>query len=136
MKYKYIPHTADIQFQAFGKSLEEVFSNSLEAMIKSICDEKVSPKVERKIKVKGNDIENLLYNFLEEVLFLFDSKNFIFSKIKEIKIDKKKNILNAVLLGDSSEKYSTHLDIKAVTYNDMFVRFDNKKWIAQVTIDV
>ena len=36
-KYKFLEHTADIKFQAFGKSLEEVFSNCAYAMFNSIC---------------------------------------------------------------------------------------------------
>ena len=80
MKYIYLDHTADIKFQAFGKSLNEVFSNSAYAMINILCEEKVKEKITKKIKVKGIDKKALLYSFLEEILFLLNTKQFLSSK--------------------------------------------------------
>ena len=81
MKYQFIEHTADVEFEAHGKSLEEVFSNCVDAFVKSISNEKILKKEIKTFEVEGNDLENLLYNFLEEFLILFDSENFILSKI-------------------------------------------------------
>lgn len=134
MKYKFIEHTADIQFQAFGKTIEEAFSNSALAMTKSITDETIDTKIEKKIAVSGHDRESLLYNFLEELLLLFDSEHFIFAKVSEIKIED--NELTATILGDLAEGYEIHLDIKAITYNEMFVRLQQDIWTTQVTLDV
>ncbi len=133
--FKFLEHTADIKFQAFGKSVEDVFKNSALAMFNSMYDGKVNDKKSFKINVKGNDFEGLLYNFLEELLFLFDSENFFISKVKNIKITKDFK-LKAEFLGDNAENYGIHLDIKAVTYHEMFVKQENKKWIAQVVLDV
>lgn len=134
MKYKFIEHTADIQFQAFGKTIEEAFSNSALAMTKSITDDKIDSKIERKIIVSGHDRESLLYNFLEELLILFDSEHFIPALVSEIKIEDLK--LTATILGDLAENYEIHLDIKAITYNEMFVRLQQDVWTTQVTLDV
>jgi len=137
-KYIFLKHTADIKFQAFGKNVEEVFENSASAMFTSIYDGKIKGKREIEIKVSGKDFESLLYNFLEELLFLFDSENFFVSKISKIKIDKKNLNLSAKVSGDDAKNYEIHLDIKAVTYNDMFVKFDEEKkqWVTQVVLDV
>jgi SHS2 domain-containing protein len=93
--------------------------------------------LKKKIKVNGKDMESLLYNFLEELLFLMDSKNFFLSKAK-VKIDEKsgEHELTAELYGDKAGNYSISLDVKAVTYNSMFVRREKGKWICQVVIDV
>lgn len=135
-KFKFLEHTADLKFQAFGKDIEEVFKNSALAMIFSIYDKKIKEDKKIKINVKGKDFESLLYNFLEELLFLFDSENFLMSKIEKIKINKKKFELNAEISGDNAENYETHVDIKAITYNDMFVKKQRNKYIAQVVLDV
>jgi len=127
-------HTADIQFQAFGKTLEESFSNSALALTKSITDDSISKKIKKEITATGHDFESLLYNFLEELLVLFDSEHFITSEIVDIKIKNKK--LNATIIGDLAEGYEIHLDIKAVTYNEMFVKLENDVWTTQVTLDV
>jgi len=135
-KFKFLEHTADIKFQAFGKTIEEVFENSALAMFNSMSDEKVKEKKSFKINVKGKDFESLLYNFLEELLFLFDSEYFFMSKVKSIKIDKKNFKLNAEVIGDDAKNYEIHIDIKAITYNEMFVKKEGDKFISQVVMDV
>lgn len=134
-KYEYIEHTADIQFQAFGQSLEEVFENSALAMVNATSEDKVKSIAEKNIAVEGKDNEALLYNFLEELLFLFDSEHFILSKVESLKIDEGK--LTAEVSGDEVKKYDIKIDVKAITYNSMFVKKDKKGlWISQVVLDV
>lgn len=136
-KFKFLEHTADIKFRAYGDTLEKVFENSALALKEVICDKiKIHEKKEKKIKIKGIDLESLLYNFLEEFLFLLDSKGFIISNIKKIKIDKLKFILEAVILGDDSSDYNISNSVKAVTYNEMFIKKEKNKYVAQVVLDV
>jgi len=135
MRFKFLEHTADIKFQSYGKTLEKAFENSALATFKVMYEGKVKARIKKKIKVKGKDLESLLYNFLEELLFLLDSEGFFVSKAK-VSIDKKKLELNAELIGDSASNYSIGLDVKAVTYNEMFVKKDRKGYICQVVLDV
>lgn len=131
MKYKYLEHTADIKFQAFGKTLEESFSNAALAVTNIISEDKIKEKITKKIKVRGVDKKSLLYSFLEELLFLLNTEDFILSKVKEIKIGKE---LTATLIGDDTKDYKLHTDIKAVTYNEMFIK--EKPYIVQVVLDI
>jgi len=132
MKYKYLEHTADIKFQAFGKSLEEAFSNATYAMINIISEDKIKDKITKRIKVTGMDKKALLYSFLEEILFLLNAKSFLLGRVKEIKIKDKK--LTATLSGDDLKNYKLGLDVKAVTYNDMFIK--EKPYVVQVVLDI
>ncbi len=149
MRYKFLEHTADMKFQSFGKTLEEAFENSALAEFSIMYDGKVKPAKKKKISVHGKDFESLLYNFLEELLFLLDSENFFLSKIDKIKIkrisiNKNKRKCNyeleAEVLGDDAENYEISLDVKAITYNEMFVRKEKikgkDKWVCQVVVDV
>jgi len=134
-KFKFLEHTADIKFQAFGKNLEEVFENSSLALKEAICGKKkIKGTKEKIIKIKGRDFESLMYKFLEEILYLLDSSNFLISKIKEIKI--KDFTLKAILSGDSSKNYWFTNSVKAITYNEMFIKKKEGKWISQVVLDV
>jgi len=133
-KFEFLEHTADIKFQAFGNTLEEVFENSALAMTNSMYDGKVKEKIIKKIKVKGKDNERLLYEFLEELLFLLDSEDFILSNVKKIKINK--NDLEAEIIGDKASDYEIHIIVKAVTYNEMFVKKIKNNWVCQVILDV
>ncbi len=141
MKFKFLEHTADVKFQAFGKSLEEAFENAAlalqEVMTKGI---KVKEKIKKKITmaVEGSGKEGLLYSFLEEFLFLLDAKDFLLSKIKKIKIEEEvgRYELEAEVMGDKASNYKFTNDVKAVTYNSMFVKREGKAYICQVVLDV
>jgi SHS2 domain-containing protein len=137
-KFKFLEHTADVKFQAFGKTLEECFKNSAIALKKTIFEDKTKEKKEMKIEVKGKDLESLLYNFLEEILYFLEADNFLLNKIKSIKIDKKEKKLLAVVVGDKASSYNFTNPVKAITYNEMFVKQQKqgKSWIAQVVLDV
>ena len=135
-KFKFLEHTADVKFQAFGKSLGEVFENCALAMFNAMYEDKIKEVKEFKIKAEGKDFESLLYNFLEEFLVLLDSENFFLSRVKSIKVDEKNLKVEAVIVGDDAESYKIPLDVKAITYNDMFVKREGDKWVAQVVLDV
>ena len=138
-KFKFLAHTADIKFQAFGSNLENCFENAALALKKIINKEKVNEKIKKQIKVKGKDLESLLYNLLEELLFLFETKDFIWDKLKiKIKDQDKKLELNAEVLGDNIKNYRVRGIVKAITYNEMFVKINEKKhqYVCQVVVDV
>ena len=138
MKYKFLQHTADIKFQAFGDSTEKCFENAGYALLNIMCRQKIKSALKKRIIVRGNDFESLLYNFLEEFLFLLDSENFLLGEIKEIKINKKKNKyeLIAEICGDKTSDYEMSANVKAITYHEMFVRQEKEKWVCQVVVDV
>ena len=135
MKYEFLKHTADVKFRAYGNTLNKAFENSAIAMFKVMYPKRINSKVKKKIKVKGKDLENLLYNFLEELIILLDSRNFFLSKIS-VKINTDKNELTDLLEGDNSKNYEANLEVKAVTYNEMFVKKIKGKWVCQVVLDV
>lgn len=137
MKYKFLPHTADIKFRAYGKTIEEAYENSLLALKESIIPKtRIKKLKKRKIKVKGRDYESLLYNFLEEFLFLLDAEDFLISKVQNLKINKKNFTAVAIIKGDKASNYEFTNDVKAITYNDMFIKYEKGMWITQVVLDV
>jgi SHS2 domain-containing protein len=135
--YKFLSHTADIKFQAFGKNIEECFKNSAYALKEIISGKaRIKPRIKKTIKIKGRDNESLLYNFLEEFLFLLDSRGFVLGKISLIKINKKRFGLNAVIYGDNAKNYNFSNPVKAITYNNMFLKTEKTKYTAQIVLDV
>ncbi len=134
MKYKFLEHTADVKFQAFGKNLNEVFENSALALKETICDRaKIKEKRKVKVTAKGKDYEALLYRFLEEILYLLEAEGFVMAKAR-VKITGFR--LTAVLAGDNTANYKFTNPVKAVTYNEMFIKKQKDKWVSQVVLDV
>ena len=162
MAYKFLPHTGDVKFQAEGKTLEEAFSEASLALKEAISGKiKIKEKIRKNISMQAGDTESLLYNFLEEFLYLLDAEDFIPSNIKSISINcqksnnqlinKKTNNkankvspisaegtlnLTAIAIGDQASNYKFTNDVKAITYNDMFIKKQKDKFIVQAVLDV
>jgi len=131
-KYEFIEHTADIKFIAYGKNLEELFSNCGKALLEVINNEEdILENKEKSFEVKGRDNEELLLNFLEEFLYLLDAENFIVSEIIKLNIFRGK--LSCLVSGDSSIKYSSSNNVKAITYSGMKIE-ESKKGILKCTV--
>jgi len=121
MSYSFIPHTADVKVDVREKSVKEVFVSAAMAMKEVMAGKIRTGEVNsHKINVSGKDLESLLYNFLEEFLFLFDAEDFIMSRIVDIKLDKDIFKLSAEVIGDKASGYKISNGVKAITYNDMF----------------
>lgn len=135
-KYSFFPHTADSKFRAYGKNTETQFANAALALTSIMFEhKKITPRQEKKISVSGADMKALLYNWLEELLFLLDTKGFVLHAVKKLKISKnKKYKLSAVVQGDSDQgKYEVVGSlVKAVTYSEMEI---TKKYV-QVVVDI
>jgi len=139
MEYTFLDHTADVKFQAFGNTLEEAFVSSFYALKETICGNiEIKNQIKKEVLIEGTDITNVLYKFLEEFLFLLDSESFLASKIEKIELNEKENKLKVAILGDKAENYTFTNDVKAITYNDMSIEFNEhtKKFVLQVVMDV
>jgi len=131
MSYELLEHTADVKFRAEGGTIEEMFSSAADALNETIRgDIKILEQRAVTFDVEGKDAEELLYNFLEEFLFLLDSEDFLVSSISEISVNDNK--LKAVVMGDDAKNYKFTNDVKAVTYSEMKVD-DN---VCVVVLDV
>jgi len=137
MSYTFLSHTADLKVLVKEKNINLAFSNSAFALREAICGKlEIKPKILKKFSVKGDDFESLFYNFLEEFLFLLDAKGFLLSKIEKFKLDEKNFKISAEVLGDKAENYKFSNDVKAITYNDMFIGKRGKSFICQFVLDV
>jgi len=129
--------TADVAFEAYGESLDELFANAALAMFEVMINtKKVEPKIEKKIEVEGNDLQSLLFNWLNELLVFYGAENLAFSKF-EVKIDEKNLKLEASCYGEeiNLEKHETKTEVKACTYHQMKVE-KNEFWKARVILDI
>jgi len=137
-KFSFIDHTADIMFRAEGKSLEEAYLNSALALKEVMLGNlKVESREKRTISVDGKDEESLLMDFLEEFLYMLDAEDFIISEIKSLRIILSGRFkIEAEVYGDKASNYKFTNDVKAITYNEMFVKSENGKWTTQVVLDV
>jgi SHS2 domain-containing protein len=141
--FKYFAHTSEMKFQAYGSSLDEAFGHAALAMTNFVTPvEQVKAKKFKKIHITGSKKESLLYDFLDEVLFLMDTTHFLTAsatvKITVKKDDEDHDLFELVarLGGDDEDSYPLKGEIKAITYNDMQIKEEKGKWIVQVVCDI
>ncbi len=139
-KYEYLPHTADVKFRAYGKTLEEAFTNAAFALYHVMVDTgKVEPILKKDIAAQGDDLPSLLQQFLEQFIILLDTDNFFLSKLRQVKISSKggKYSLTALAIGDEAKNYETiGPQVKAATYNSMVVKKEGVMWTIQAVLDI
>ena len=138
MKYKFLEHTADIKFIMHGKNPKAIFENCALALSEFLSNgNEIKNISEKKFKIAGRDYEELLYNFIDEIIYFFDAENFI-PLNAQIKLEevKGKKILRAILFGDKTKDYENLKGLKSATYSEMYVENKGDKWEAQAVVDV
>ncbi|MCD6476571.1 MAG: archease [Candidatus Aenigmarchaeota archaeon] len=123
--------------EAYGKTLKEAFENAALGFWEIMTDtSKIKPKIKKIIKVKSENKESLLYDFLEQFLILHDSENLVFSKFKIIKFSE--NELECETWGEEFDP-KRHIDktsIKAITYHEMKIGKKNGKYFVHFIVDI
>ena len=135
--YELIEHTADVGIKAYGKNISESFENAAKGMFDIITDKSEIEAVgEYEIYLEAQDLEQLLVDWLSELLFLNSAKNLVFSFFK-VKLDEKNNSLSAHVFGEkyNISKHKIGTEIKAVTYHILEVR-NKRPYHVQILFDI
>ena len=135
--HRFLEHTADIKVEAWGDTLEEAFEAAGIALYDIILDvERVMDRAEHTLETSGFDIMSLLFNWIDQLIVVFELENLVF---KDFKIDIVENeegyILRAKGYGEKydRERHGYKVHVKAMTYHEMEIeRRDNKVFIRYV----
>ncbi len=112
-KFKFFEFaTADVCFEAYGKTLNELFENAALALFEIIINIKqIKHKTKKEIRIKANDLKSLMIKWLNELLFYVDSESIAFSKFS-VHIEKN-FLLEAKAFGEKiSGKHETKQMLK------------------------
>jgi SHS2 domain-containing protein len=139
-EYRFLEHTTDVLIEAYGENLDEVFSNAAKALVDTMIDiDKVNGGSSVEFELKGSDLENLLYNWLEEVLLKVEIDEMVFSSF-DLKITESngKYRLRGIGKGESLDlkKHKPKTEVKAPTYHRMHIRKEKGKFRAQFLLDI
>ena len=138
-KFRFLDHTADAKFQAYGSTLEEAFANAALAVASLMWDPaEVEPKLDHIVDVQGRDLEQLLVRFLGEIIYVLETRGFLLAAVPALAIDKENGSLRlkAVFKGDSqTARHVLSGHVKAVTYNEMRIDLGCPVTV-QVVVDV
>ena len=143
-KYKFFDHTADIGVEISGRTKKKLFANAanvlFDVLIENIENKNKTSedmlKRQKTLTVNGADVEDLLINFLRELLYLFNGEKFITVRCAIIQFTNKE--LQARLTGESfnNKKHLIKTEIKAVTYSGLTVEKVKEGWRTRIVFDV
>jgi len=121
MRYETFDHTADILVKCYGDTIEECFGSAAFSLFDQMLD---TSTIEKRTKfefgTEAEDIEDRLYLFLSEILFLFDAESAVMSDFK-VRFDGPKVICEAYGETFDAAKHRPRTEIKAITYHMMNV---------------
>ena len=122
MSYKYLEHATDALIEVKAKTLEEAFLVAGKSVVETIIDSNDIQEIEEKnIKVKGRNLLNLLYNWLEEIVTITIADGFA---IRNFSVNIKKNKEYQIISNISGEKldikkHNFKVEIKSPTFHLM-----------------
>ncbi len=135
-KYKFFDEiTSDVVFEAYGKTLKDVFANAAEAMFSMICKvEQIKPEKEVKLEVEGDNAEDMLINWLQALIASVDIEEMFFSKFTITDITDNK--LTAFIYGQPVTPELGETVVKAVTYHQYKFEKTEKGYMCRVSLDI
>ncbi len=136
---------ADLAFEATAKTVSGLFAECARAVAEASANPKtVAAKIKKKIALKNTDIEKLLFDFLDELIYVKDTKGMVYQKI-DVRVTQNKKTktwkATAVAYGDTidrsgKKKQDLLHDLKAVTLHRFSVKKEKGIWRAFVVIDL
>lgn len=136
-RYEQFPHTADIGLRIYGADLKELFENAAYGMFDLVADlEGLKPTTSEKVEAAGQNYEELLVAFLDELLYNFYTKSVIYSKFKivELSVNKVRAEVSGRPIGANRNRLK--IEVKAVTYSDLKIRKTDEGFVVEIIFDV
>jgi SHS2 domain-containing protein len=136
-KFRFLDHTADLGILVYGRNLEELFGNAGEAFFDIITDlRRVREDTEKTIRVESSSLEDLMVNWLGELLYLHDVDGLLFKSFSIDELNGGKMKARARGEAFQEERHVIKTEIKAVTYHQLQVKEERGGWMARIIFDV
>lgn len=143
MNYEFLEDVAiaDIAFRAWGKDLGELFKAAGDATMNTMIDnlEAIEPQSQRNISLENDELDMLLFNFLQEFIYYKDSEQLLL-RAQQVEISERdgNHQLTAVFRGETLDpnRHEQRVDVKAVTLHRFQLEKTDDGWTAMVILDI
>jgi SHS2 domain-containing protein len=140
MGYAFIDHTADVAAELTGASLPELFVSAAQALADTITDlAAVTVSVTQPITVESDTLEDLLVDWLNELLYRFEVRNMLTSTA-DVSIDGDDGCwhLRGSIAGEpfDPDRHVSRVLVKSATYHGLAVTRDGGTWRARIVLDI
>ncbi len=140
--YRHLPHTADVMIEAWGESLEEALEYAALGVFEVMTDtSKVNPVKRVSITARGDDLEALLYDWVEKLLVVFDTQSLLLSRFKVERLAREESggwVLEATAWGEEydPERHESRTLVKAMTYHSMEIALEPGSARLRFVVDI
>ena len=135
--FEIIDHTADVGIIAYGVDIKQLFSNAALALFSLITEtESITEKLHRGLEISSEDRDNLLVEWLNELIYLFDAEHVLFNRFDIASLSNKR--LKATCYGEKIDplRHRIKIGVKAATYHMLKVDKDSNGYKAQIIFDI
>lgn len=130
-------HTADIAVYAWADSVQGLFEAAAEGLYATIGElQSETTGGRERIRVEANDLESLLHDFLDELLYRFEMREQRLAGFSFGRLDDK--VLDADAAVSRVDVRASMLDreVKAVTYHDLNIVESGGRYEVTVILDI
>ena len=135
--YETFEHTADIGIRARSGTLKGLFEESAKGLFSVILTNLDSVRCvqDTAIELAGNRRDDLLFDWLAELLYAFETRRVLFGRFE---VSLSEGGLSAVAWGEPLDvgRHELDMEIKAVTYHGLKVEPEGEGWLAEVIVDL
>ncbi|MBL8149611.1 MAG: archease [Blastocatellia bacterium] len=135
--YEVFEHTADLGLRISSPTLNGLFSEAAEALFSVIVENIDQIRTEKsfKLNIKASNLEYLLFDWLNELLYLFESEKIVANSFL-VNVDS--DSLSAEVYGEvlDRNRHKTDHEVKAITYHQLKVVQKQTEWMAEVILDI
>lgn len=134
-RFKIIDHEADVGFEIYGRTPEELYKNAVQALFSLIVDPAVDVKPAKGKRLDLQDDNGLLIVFLNELLYFWDTEGFI---PKDLSLKIENNKLTGTVIGGifDPSRDTVKQEVKAVTYHNFSIEAERGILKARIIVDV
>jgi SHS2 domain-containing protein len=135
--FEVIEHTADIGIIAYGTDIKQVFANAALGLFNLMADlDNLKEGVKRDIELSAEDIEVLLVQWLNELIYISEVEHVIFKRFEIIELSNTR--LKATCFGEKIKAGQHRLkrEIKAATYHMLKLNKENGSYQVRIIFDI
>jgi SHS2 domain-containing protein len=140
MGYRFIDHTADVAADLTGGTLGELFLSAAQALTDTITElSAVRPSVTQSVTLESGAVEDLLVDWLNELLYRFEVQDVLFSDGSvEVEDCDGRWHLAATVAGEPYDpaRHPARVLVKSATYHGLNIRHEQGTWSARVVFDI
>jgi len=135
--YEIFEHTADLGIRARAGSLGELFADAARGLFAVMVAnlDAVRTVDEVKFHISGSNCEELLHDWLAELLYTFSARRTV---LAEFQVEVNSTGLVATAKGEPVDlaRHEIDLEVKAITWHALKVERIARGWQAEVIVDV